>query len=116
MGRITKLAISIGFLAGEGNSTEWNSTTNWNSPGWGMKFVVDEWGNVSGGNTNEGPGQQVPKTYTGTFRQNHMEVTSNHGVLYVADVMPGEIATIKLSHSTAGSSLGRGRVTIQPLS
>ncbi|KAH3758802.1 hypothetical protein Pelo_9403 [Pelomyxa schiedti] len=105
--------VIIGGRAGDGNSTRWGSLSEWDEPGWGMRFYVDQDGVVSGGNSNESSGPQKRKTYTGTFRNNHLNVTSNHGVLYQADVKDGEMCTIYISHPTSGNALGKGRVTIR---
>eukprot|EP01124_Arcella_intermedia_P028354 TRINITY_DN5743_c0_g1_i1.p1 TRINITY_DN5743_c0_g1~~TRINITY_DN5743_c0_g1_i1.p1 ORF type:complete len:103 (+),score=23.84 TRINITY_DN5743_c0_g1_i1:17-325(+) len=45
---------------------------------WEMKFFVDEAGNVSGGNKNDGgPGTDLKKTYSGTVRNGVMEVKAD---------------------------------------
>ncbi|KAH3745205.1 hypothetical protein Pelo_13400 [Pelomyxa schiedti] len=111
MPRSTKMSVKVGGVVGDGNSTSWN-TESWDEPGWCMRFDVDEAGNVSGGNCNE-TNNPVLKTYTGTFKANHMNVTSNHGVLYVADCVDGEMVNVVITHTTAGRSAGRGRVFIK---
>ncbi|KAH3767096.1 hypothetical protein Pelo_1019 [Pelomyxa schiedti] len=106
-----KVSYRIGGREGEGDSTTWNALTNWNDPGWEMRFDVEE-GRVSGGNTNDAPGLQRLKLYTGTLVDGHLDITSNHGVRYVADIVVGEMCTVEISHNTS-SALGRGRVSMK---
>ncbi|KAH3761086.1 hypothetical protein Pelo_7092 [Pelomyxa schiedti] len=120
LGRVhpTMIAVIVGFLDGKGDCTPWGTRAApsvWSSAGWGMRFVVDEWGNVSGGNRNECEKDDVIKYYIGTYIGNHLDVWSNHDVRYIADFAQGQFANIRLTHSVAGFANARGVARIQEI-
>ncbi|KAH3764792.1 hypothetical protein Pelo_3351 [Pelomyxa schiedti] len=105
-----KVKVHIGGDEGEGNSTEWNTTDNWNDPGWEMKFKYDsDSGEAHGHNSNDGGGG-AKKTYAGTVSGNRIDLTSNFGVHYEGELRDGEMCTFNINHPSSGTSLGRGIV------
>ncbi|KAH3760034.1 hypothetical protein Pelo_8110 [Pelomyxa schiedti] len=109
-----KVKVHIGGHEGDGNSTEWNNTGNWNNPGWEMKFEYDhDSGAAHGHNTNDGPAQRAEKTYTGTVHGHNIDLTSNFGVRYTGEIHDGKMCTFNLHHATSGHALGRGIVKIK---
>ncbi|KAH3767566.1 hypothetical protein Pelo_553 [Pelomyxa schiedti] len=107
-----KTAVFIGGPHMQGDVTEWGTEESWHNPNWSVRFDVDEDGNVSGGNRNEGVSQPL-KTYSGTFKNGHMRIVSNHDVTYESDLTNGQMCRVVLTHASSGRSVGRGIAQIK---